>query len=82
MDPASFSAFKFQLSKKERVIGKINENIFYILAVDPKFDLYQHGWSFKPAFSWLFAYVKSLIAIQKNLASLLDLPLCPLKDYL
>lgn len=43
MDPASFSAFKFQLSKKERVIGKINENIFYILAVDPKFDLYQHG---------------------------------------
>lgn len=33
----------FRLSKKGRVIGKINENIFYILAIDPKFKLYKHG---------------------------------------
>lgn len=32
----------FRLSKKGRVIGKISDNIFYILAVDPKFDLYKH----------------------------------------
>lgn len=32
----------FRLSKKGRVIGKISENIFYILAIDPKFDLYKH----------------------------------------
>lgn len=33
----------FRLSKKGRVIGKINNNIFYIVAIDPKFDLYDHG---------------------------------------
>lgn len=33
----------FRLSKKGRVIGKMNDNIFYILAIDPKFDLYQHS---------------------------------------
>lgn len=32
----------FRLSTKGRVIGKISNNIFYILAVDPKFDLYKH----------------------------------------
>lgn len=32
----------FRLSKKGRVIGKISDNIFYILAIDPKFDLYKH----------------------------------------
>lgn len=32
----------FRLSKKGRVIGKISNNIFYILAIDPKFDLYKH----------------------------------------
>lgn len=32
----------FRLSKKGRVIGKISDNIFYIQAVDPKFDLYKH----------------------------------------
>ncbi|MFR0551017.1 hypothetical protein [Ligilactobacillus salivarius] len=32
----------FRLSKKGRVIGKINNNIFYILAIDTKFNLYDH----------------------------------------
>ena len=32
----------FRLSKKGRAIGKICDNIFYILAIDPKFDLYKH----------------------------------------
>lgn len=32
----------FRLSTKGRVIGKISDNIFYILAIDPKFDLYKH----------------------------------------
>lgn len=33
----------FRLSKGGRVIGKINRNVFYILAVDTKFKLYNHG---------------------------------------
>lgn len=33
----------FRLSKDGRVIGKINRNVFYILAVDTKFKLYNHG---------------------------------------
>lgn len=33
----------FRLSKLGRVIGKMNKNIFYILAIDTKFKLYDHG---------------------------------------
>ena len=33
----------FRLSKLGRVIGKMNKNIFYILAIDTKFRLYNHG---------------------------------------
>ena len=33
----------FRLSTKGRGIGKINDNIFYLLAIDPKFELYNHG---------------------------------------
>lgn len=33
----------FRLSKLGRVIGKMNKNIFYILAIDTKFKLYNHG---------------------------------------
>lgn len=33
----------FRLNKLGRVVGKINKNIFYILAIDVKFDLYNHG---------------------------------------
>ncbi|MGZ1196939.1 hypothetical protein ACXO3Q_06710 [Lactobacillus delbrueckii subsp. bulgaricus] len=32
----------FRLNDKGRVIGKINRNIFYILAIDTKFNLYKH----------------------------------------
>ena len=33
----------FRLSRLGRVIGKMNKNIFYILAIDTKFKLYDHG---------------------------------------
>ncbi|MDO3394050.1 hypothetical protein [Ligilactobacillus sp. 110_WCHN] len=33
----------FRLSSLGRVIGKMNKNIFYILAIDTKFKLYDHG---------------------------------------
>ena len=33
----------FRLSKLGRVIGKMKKNIFYILAIDTKFRLYNHG---------------------------------------
>lgn len=32
----------FRLNKLGRVLGKINDNIFYVMAVDTKFDLYAH----------------------------------------
>ena len=35
--------WSFRLSKNGRVVGKINRNIFYILAIDSKFKLYDHG---------------------------------------
>ncbi|MBS9337330.1 hypothetical protein G6R30_02490 [Fructobacillus sp. S1-1] len=31
-----------RISKKGRLIGKLNGNLFYVLAVDTKFDLYDH----------------------------------------
>lgn len=33
----------FRLAKLGRVIGKINENIFYIMSIDASFDQYNHG---------------------------------------
>lgn len=33
----------FRLAKSGRVVGKINGTVFYVLAVDTKFDLYHHG---------------------------------------
>lgn len=33
----------FRLANLGRVIGKMNKNIFYILAIDTKFKLYDHG---------------------------------------
>ena len=33
----------FRLSKNGRVVSKINRNLFYILAIDSKFKLYDHG---------------------------------------
>lgn len=33
----------FRLGKLGRVIGKINENIFYIMSIDASFDQYDHG---------------------------------------
>lgn len=32
----------FRLNKLGRVIGTINDNVFYILAIDTKFDTYKH----------------------------------------
>lgn len=32
----------FRISSLGRVLGKINQNIFYILAIDTHFDLYDH----------------------------------------
>lgn len=32
----------FRLSTKGRVIGKVNDNIFYIMGVDARFDSYKH----------------------------------------
>lgn len=34
--------FVFRLNKLGRVIGKIDNSIFYILAIDTKFELYKH----------------------------------------
>ncbi|MBS9335580.1 hypothetical protein G6R27_06005 [Fructobacillus sp. M1-10] len=31
-----------RISDKGRLIGKMNGNLFYVLAVDTKFDLYDH----------------------------------------
>lgn len=33
----------FRLSDLGRVIGKVNENIFYIMSIDASFDQYNHG---------------------------------------
>lgn len=33
----------FRLGNLGRVIGKINENIFYIMSIDASFDQYNHG---------------------------------------
>jgi len=33
----------FRLGKHGRVLGKINNNIFYILSIDATFDQYDHG---------------------------------------
>ena len=33
----------FQLGKLGRVIGKKNNNIFYVMSIDASFDQYDHG---------------------------------------
>ena len=33
----------FQLGKLGRVIGKKNDNIFYVMSIDASFDQYDHG---------------------------------------
>lgn len=39
---ASKDFWIFRLSKQGRVLGKINDDIFYILAIDSKFKIYKH----------------------------------------
>lgn len=41
-DKAQDGYYIFRLNQLGRVIGKVIENIFYITAIDTKFDLYKH----------------------------------------
>lgn len=41
-DKSQDGYYIFRLNKLGRVVGKVIENIFYITAIDTKFDLYEH----------------------------------------